>query len=99
MSGTARGQDTVVGADPRADRYPAVRWAADEARLRAPGRRLVVAVPPLHEPRRRPRATGRPKRPPYRTWRPPWPGRGSGSRACGPPPPVSKGPRRLSWRA
>ncbi|MYX12022.1 universal stress protein [Streptomyces sp. SID8374] len=52
MSGTASGQDIVVGVDPRADWHPAVGWAADEARLHGLGLRLVVAVPPLHEPRR-----------------------------------------------
>ncbi|ARF70995.1 universal stress protein [Kitasatospora albolonga] len=54
MSGTAarREQQIVVGVDPREDWHPAVGWAADEAHRRGLGLRLVVTVPPLHDPRR-----------------------------------------------
>ncbi|MFE2292519.1 universal stress protein [Streptomyces sp. NPDC059452] len=52
MSSTAARQEIVVGVDPREDWHPAVGWAADEAHRRGIGLRLVVAVPPLHDPRR-----------------------------------------------
>lgn len=52
MSSSATRQHIVVGVDPREDWHPAVGWAADEAHRRGLPLRLVVAVPPLHEPRR-----------------------------------------------
>ncbi|MYT38170.1 universal stress protein [Streptomyces sp. SID8356] len=52
MNTSASRQDIVVGVDPREDWHPAVGWAADEALRRGLLLRLVVAVPPPHEPRR-----------------------------------------------
>ncbi|MFF0473996.1 universal stress protein [Streptomyces sp. NPDC004284] len=46
--------DIVVGIDPVRNWRLALAWAVDEAHLRGLGLRLVVAVPPQHDPPRHP---------------------------------------------
>ncbi|KQX46241.1 MULTISPECIES: universal stress protein [unclassified Streptomyces] len=51
MTSTTDRGNIVVGIDPVKNGHMALAWAADEARLRGRELRLVVAVPPRHEPR------------------------------------------------
>ncbi|MEU2076321.1 universal stress protein [Streptomyces sp. NPDC013489] len=49
MTPTTDRRDIVVGIDPVRNWHLALAWAADEARLRGAGLRLMVAVPPQHD--------------------------------------------------
>ncbi|MFF2779567.1 universal stress protein [Streptomyces sp. NPDC058052] len=51
MTTTTGRRELVVGIDPVREGHLALAWAADEARRRGLGLRLVVAVPPPHDPR------------------------------------------------
>ncbi|MET7640842.1 universal stress protein [Streptomyces sp. NPDC005438] len=59
MSSTTSHGDIVVGVDPARNWRPALGWAAEEARLRGRGLRLVVAVPQQHQEQRATRHTVR----------------------------------------
>ena len=50
MTRTTDRRDIVVGIDPVKNWRLALAWAADEAHLRGAGLRLMVAVPPQHDP-------------------------------------------------
>ncbi|MGW1508096.1 universal stress protein [Streptomyces sp. NPDC002394] len=50
MTRTTARRDIAIGIDPVKNWHLALAWAADEAHLRGVGLRLVVAVPPQHDP-------------------------------------------------